>query len=96
MTVKEAFKIYSFENGQHLAWFCFQVPTVKKELATKDIGANMVATLENDASILSAVQRGQLNLGEKGSLEDDSRSESPTTATTEEKIDRLKHMVIVP
>ncbi|XP_030588657.1 histone-lysine N-methyltransferase SETMAR-like [Archocentrus centrarchus] len=67
----------------------------KKELAPKDIHADMVATLGDDAPALSTVQKwaAEFKRGRE-SLEDDQRSGRPVTATTRENIDRVHHMVM--
>ncbi|CAI9733412.1 Hypothetical predicted protein [Octopus vulgaris] len=67
----------------------------KKGLAPKDIHADMVATLGNDAPALSTVQKWAAEFRKgRENLEDDSRSGRPATATTEENIDRVHHMVM--
>uniref|UniRef100_A0A3Q0T381 Mos1 transposase HTH domain-containing protein n=1 Tax=Amphilophus citrinellus TaxID=61819 RepID=A0A3Q0T381_AMPCI len=63
--------------------------------APKDIHADMVATLGDDAPALSTVQKwaAEFKRGRE-SLEDDPRSGRPVTATTRENIDRVHHMVM--
>ena len=67
----------------------------KKGLAPKDIHADMVATLGDDAPALSTVKKWEAEF-KKGreSLEDDPRSDCPVSATTQENIDRVHHMVM--
>ena len=57
----------------------------KKGLAPKDIHADMVATLGDDAPALSTVKKWEAEF-KKGreSLEDDPRSGRPASATTQE------------
>ena len=68
----------------------------KKGLAPpKDIHADMVATLGDDAPALSTVQKwaAEFKRGSE-SLEDDPRSGRPAKATTQENINRVHHMVM--
>ena len=54
----------------------------KKELPTKEIHADMVSTLGDDASALSTVKKWAAKFKRgRESLEDDSRSGRPSTAT---------------
>ena len=67
----------------------------KKGLAPKDIHADMVATLGDDTPALSIVQKWTAEFNRsRESLEDDPRSGRPATATTQENIDRVNHMVM--
>ena len=68
----------------------------KKELTTKDIHADMVATLGDDAPALSTVKKWAAEFKKQGrtSLEDDPRSGRPSSATTQENIDLVHQMVI--
>ena len=67
----------------------------KKGLPPKDIHSDMVATLGDEAPALSTVQKwaAEFRRGRE-SLEDDPRSGRPTTATTEENIERVHKMVM--
>ena len=67
----------------------------KKGLMTKEIYADMVSTLGDDALALSTVKKwaAEFKRGRE-SLEDDSKSERPSTATTQENIDRIHQMVM--
>ena len=67
----------------------------KKGLTTKEIHTDMVSTLEDDASVLSTVKKwaAEFKRGRE-SLEDDPRSGRPSTATTQENIDRIHQMVM--
>ena len=67
----------------------------KKWLAFKDLHAQMVATLEDDAPALSTVQKWatDFKMGRE-SFEDDPRSRRPATATIQENIDHVHHMVM--
>ncbi|KAL7374618.1 hypothetical protein ABVT39_004094 [Epinephelus coioides] len=67
----------------------------KKEFAPKDIQADVVATLGDDAPALSTVQKwaAEFKRGRE-SLEDDPRSRCPATATTQENIANVHHMVM--
>ena len=67
----------------------------KKGLTPKDIHAHIVATLGNDAPALSTVKKWEAEF-KKGreSLEDDPRSGRPVSATTQENIDHVYHMVM--
>ena len=60
----------------------------KKELAPKDIHANIIATLGDDAPALSTTKKwlAESKRGRK-SFEDESSSGRPALATTQEKID---------
>ena len=60
----------------------------KEGLAPKKIHANMVATLGDDTPALSTVKKG------RESLEDDPRSGRSASATTQENINHVHHMVI--
>ena len=64
----------------------------KKRLAFKDIHANMVATLEDDAPALSTVKKwaAEFKRGRE-SLEDDPRFGCPASATTQENINCVYH-----
>ena len=67
----------------------------KKGLTTKEIYADMVSTLGDDAPALSTVKKwaAEFKRGRE-SLEDDPRSGRPFTATTQENIDRIYQMVM--
>ena len=67
----------------------------KKGLTTKEIHADMVSTLEDDAPALSTVKKwaAEFKRGRE-SLEDDPRLGRPSTATTQENIDRIHQMVM--
>ena len=67
----------------------------KKGLTTKEIHANMVSTLGDYAPALSTVKKWAVEfMRGRESLEDDPRSERPSTATTQEHIDRIHQMVM--
>ena len=67
----------------------------KKGLTAKEIHADMVSTLGDDAPALSTVKKwaAEFKRGRE-SLEDDPRSGRPSTATTQENIDRIYQMVM--
>ena len=67
----------------------------KKGLTTKKIRTDMVSTLGNDALALSTVKKwaAEFKRGRE-SLEDDPRSGRPSTATTQENVDRIHQMVM--
>ena len=67
----------------------------EKGLTTKEIHADMVSTLGDDAPALSTVKKwaAEFKRGRE-SLEDDPRSGRPSTATTQENIDRIHQMVM--
>ena len=67
----------------------------KKGLTTKEIHADMVSTLGDDAPALSTVKKwaAEFKMGRE-SLKDDPRSERPSTATTHENIDRIHQMLM--
>ena len=67
----------------------------KKGLTTKEIHADMVSTLGDDAPALSTVKKwaAEFKRGRE-SLKDDPRSERPSTATTHENIDRIHQMLM--
>ena len=55
----------------------------------------MVATLGDDAPALSTVKKWEAKFKRgRESLEDDPRSGRPASATTQENIDRVHHMVL--
>jgi len=58
----------------------------KKGLTPKEIHADMVSNLRDDAPALSTVKKWEAEF-KRGSLEDDLRSGCPSTAFTQEKID---------
>ncbi|XP_029636823.1 uncharacterized protein LOC115212122 [Octopus sinensis] len=62
----------------------------EKGLAPKDIHADVVATLGADAPALSIVKKW----AGRESIKDDPRSRCPATATTQENIDHVQHMVM--
>ena len=67
----------------------------KKGLTTKEIHADMVSTLGDDAPALSTVKKvGSGFKRRRESLEDDPRSGRPSAATTQENIDRIHQMVM--
>ena len=66
----------------------------KKGLTTKEIHADMVSTLMDDAPALSTVKKWAAEFKRRESLEDDPRSGRPSTATTQENIDRIHQMVM--
>ena len=77
-------------------WHCGVIRYLqKKELMTKEINADMVSTLGDDAPALSTVKKwaAEFKRGRE-SLEDDPRSGCPSTATTQENIDRIHQMVM--
>ena len=77
-------------------WHCGIIKyLLKKGLAPKDIYADMVATLGDDGPALSTVKNwaAEFKTG-KESLEDDSRSGCPASATTQENINCVHHMVM--
>ena len=67
----------------------------KTGLTTKEIHADMVSTLGDDALALSTVKKwaAEFKSGRE-SLEDDPRSGHPSAATTQENIDRIHQMVM--
>ena len=67
----------------------------KKGLAPNDIHADMIATLGDDAPALSTMKKwaAEFKRGRE-SLEDDPRSGRPASATTQENIDCVHHMVM--
>ena len=67
----------------------------RKGLSPKDIHADMVATLGDGAPALSTVQKwaAEFKRGRE-SLEDDPRPGRPVTATTQENVDHVHHMVM--
>ena len=78
-------------------WHCGIIKYLqKKGLAPKDIHADMVATLGDDAPALSTVEKWAAEFKSRGreSLEDDPRSGCPVSATTQENIDHVHHMVM--
>ena len=77
-------------------WHCGVIRYLqKKGLTTKEIHADMVSTLGDDAPALSTVKKwaAEFKRGRE-SLEDDQRSGRPSTATTQENIDRIHQMVM--
>ena len=67
----------------------------KKGLGAKDLHADMVATLGDDAPAISIVQKWVAEFkGGRQSLEDDPRPGRPTTATTQENIDQVHRLVM--
>ena len=67
----------------------------KKGLALKDIHADMVATLGDDAPALLTVKKWAAEFKmSRESLEDDARCGRPASATTQETIDYVHHMVM--
>ena len=77
-------------------WHCGVIRYLqKKGLTTKEIHADMVSTLGNDAPALSTVKKwaAEFKRGRE-SLEDDPKSRYPSTATTQENIDRIHQMVM--
>ena len=68
------------ENGQNLATWYYQISTEK---ACKDIHADMVATLRDDAPALSTVKKWAAEKRGRESLENDPRSGHPESATTQ-------------
>ena len=77
-------------------WHCGVIKYLqKKGLAPKYIHADMVGSLGDDAPALSSVQKwtAEFKRGRE-SLEDDPGSGRPATATTQENIDRVHHMVM--
>ena len=67
----------------------------KNGLAPKDIYADIVAILWDDAPALSTVKKWAAEFKKgKESLEDDPRSGRPASATTQGNIDRVHHMVM--
>ena len=77
-----------------MAPWCDQI-FAEKGLTTKEIHADRVSTLGDDAPALSTVKKwaAEFNRGRE-SLEDDPRSGRPSTATTQENIDRIHQMVM--
>ena len=80
-----------------LAPWCYQISAEKGIylIAPKDIHADIVASFKDDAPALSTVQKwaAEFKRGSE-SLEDDPRSGRPATATTQENINRVHHMVM--
>ena len=67
----------------------------KKGLPTREIHADMISTLGDDALALSTVKKWAAEFKrERESLEDDPRLGHPSTPTTQENIDRIHQMVI--
>ena len=67
----------------------------KKGLTTKEIHADMVSTLGDDAPALSTVKKWAVEFKRgRESLKDDPRSGRPSTATTHENIDRIHQMLM--
>ena len=65
----------------------------KKRLAPKDIHADMVATLGDDALTLLTVKKWGAKFKRcRKSLENYPRSGRPASATTQENIDRVHHI----
>ena len=62
----------------------------KKGLTAKEIHTDTISTLGDDAPALSTVKKwaAKFKRGREG-LEDDPRSGRPSTATTQENIDRI-------
>ena len=77
-------------------WHCGIIKYLqKKELAPKDIHADMFATLGDDFPALSIVKKWATEFKRgRESLEDDTRSGHPASATTKENIGRVHHMVM--
>ena len=77
-------------------WHCGVIKYLqKKRLTTKEIHADMVSTLGDDAPALLTVKKLAVEFKRgRESLEDDSRSGRPSTATTQENIDRIHQMVM--
>ena len=69
-------------------WHCGVIRYLqKKGLTTKEIHADMVSILRDDALALSTVKKWAAEFKrERESLEDDLRSGHPSTATTQEKL----------
>ena len=67
----------------------------KKGLTTKEIYADIVSIFGDDALALSTVKKraAEFKRGRE-SLEDDPKSGRPSTATTQENIDRIHQMVM--
>ena len=67
----------------------------KKGITTKEIHTDMFSTLGDDAPALSTVKKwaAEFKRGRE-SLEDDPRSGRPSTATTQENIDRIHQMIM--
>uniref|UniRef100_A0A3Q0QTS4 Histone-lysine N-methyltransferase SETMAR n=1 Tax=Amphilophus citrinellus TaxID=61819 RepID=A0A3Q0QTS4_AMPCI len=77
-----------------MLWIPVGMEDNKTGLAPKDIHADMVVTLEVDAPALSTLQKWAAKFKRgRESLKDDPRSGHPATATTQENIDRVHHMV---
>ena len=67
----------------------------KKGLTTKEIHIDVVSTLGDNAPALSTVKKWAAKFKRRWkSLEDDPRSGRPSTATTQENIDRIHQMVM--
>ena len=82
------------KNGETLAGGIIKY-LQKKGLVPKEIHADMISTLGDDAPALSAVKKwaAEFRRGRE-SLEDDPRSGRPASATTQENIDCVHHMVM--
>ena len=77
-------------------WHCGVIRYLqKKGLTTKEIHADIVSTLGDDAPALSTVKKWAAEfMRRRESLEDDPRSGRPSTATTQENIDCIHQMVM--
>ena len=77
-------------------WHCGVIRYLqKKGLTTKEIDADIVSTLGDDAPALSTVKKWAVEFKRwRESLEDGPRSGRPSTATTQENIDCIHQMVI--